>query len=67
MGAKTHILQRPVSAARDEQPSHSMLIRRYSPRMNTKLHAVTDENGRPISLLMTAGQISDYTCPPTVG
>ena len=28
--------------------------------MNTKLHAVTDANGRPISLLMTAGQVSDY-------
>lgn len=28
--------------------------------MNTKLHAVTDANGRPISLFMTAGQISDY-------
>ena len=29
--------------------------------MNTKLHAVTDAKGRPISLFMTAGQISDYT------
>ena len=29
--------------------------------MNTKLHAVTDANGRPISLFMTAGQFSDYT------
>ena len=29
--------------------------------MNTKLHAVTDENGRPISFFMTAGEISDYT------
>ena len=29
--------------------------------MNTKLHAVTDANGRPISLFMTAGQVSDYT------
>ena len=28
--------------------------------MNTKLHAVTDANGRPISLFMTAGQVSDY-------
>jgi transposase len=27
----------------------------------TKLHAVTDENGRPISFFMTAGEISDYT------
>lgn len=29
--------------------------------MNTKLHAVTDARGRPISFLMTAGQVSDYT------
>lgn len=29
--------------------------------MNTKLHAVTDAHGRPVSFFMTAGQISDYT------
>ena len=29
--------------------------------MNTKLNVVTDENGRPIRFLMTAGEISDYT------
>ena len=29
--------------------------------MNTKLHAVTDANGRPMSFIMTAGQVSDYT------
>ena len=29
--------------------------------MNTKLHAVTDANGRPLSFSMTAGQVSDYT------
>ncbi|BAK84277.1 transposase [Komagataeibacter medellinensis NBRC 3288] len=29
--------------------------------MNTKLYAVTDQNGRPLSFFMTAGQISDYT------
>jgi len=28
--------------------------------MNTKLHAVTEANGRPISLFITAGQVSDY-------
>nr|WP_269769765.1 transposase [Sphingomonas formosensis] len=28
--------------------------------MNTKLHAVTDANGRSLSFFMTAGQISDY-------
>jgi transposase len=29
--------------------------------MNTKLHAVTDAEGRPIRFYMTAGQVSDYT------
>ena len=29
--------------------------------MNTKLHAVTDRNGRPLDFFMTAGHISDYT------
>jgi hypothetical protein len=29
--------------------------------MNTKLHAVTDANGRPLRFFMTAGQVSDYT------
>ncbi len=29
--------------------------------MNVKLHAVTDASGRPLSFLVTAGQVSDYT------
>ena len=29
--------------------------------MNTKLHAVTDADGRPIRFFMTEGQVSDYT------
>jgi transposase len=29
--------------------------------MKTKLHAVTDANGRPLGFFITAGQISDYT------
>jgi transposase len=28
--------------------------------MNTKLHAVTDADGRPIRFFMTAGQVSDF-------
>lgn len=28
--------------------------------MNTRLHSVTDANGRPISFFITAGQVSDY-------
>jgi hypothetical protein len=37
------------------------LMGRTKGGMNTKLHAVTDANGRPLSFFMTAGQISDYT------
>ena len=29
--------------------------------MNTKLDAITDANGRPLSFFITAGQVSDYT------
>jgi len=29
--------------------------------MNTKLHAITDADGRPIRFFMSAGQVSDYT------
>ncbi len=29
--------------------------------MNTKLHAVSDAEGRPLQFFMTAGQVSDYT------
>ncbi len=29
--------------------------------MNTKLHAVADAQGRPLSFFMTAGQASDHT------
>ena len=28
--------------------------------MNTKLHAVTDDSGRPVRFFITAGQVSDY-------
>jgi len=29
--------------------------------MNTKLHAVTDADGRPMRFFMTAGQVGDHT------
>ena len=29
--------------------------------MNTKLHAVTDADDRPIRFFITAGEVSDYT------
>ncbi len=37
------------------------LIGRTKGGMNTKLHAVSDANGRTISFFITAGQVSDYT------
>ncbi len=37
------------------------LIGRTNGGMNNKLHAVTDANGCPINLFMTAGQVSEYT------
>jgi hypothetical protein len=37
------------------------LIGRTKGGMNTKLHAVADSQGRPLSFFMTAGQVSDYT------
>ena len=36
------------------------LIGRTQGGMNTKLHAVCDSRGRPLSFYMTAGQVSDY-------
>jgi len=35
-------------------------IERTKGGMSTKLHAITDANGRPLSFCITAGQISDY-------
>ena len=34
--------------------------------MNTKLHAIADANGGPLSFFMTAGQVSDYTGAATL-
>ncbi len=36
------------------------MIGRTKGDMNTKLHAVADANGRPLSFVMTAGQVSDF-------
>ena len=44
----------------DKKGDLRRLIGRTKGSMNTKLHAVTDANGRPISFFMTAGQVSDY-------
>ncbi|WP_368925639.1 IS5 family transposase [Brevundimonas vancanneytii] len=52
---------RTASSLRGKKGGLGRLIGRTKGGMNTKLHAVTDANGRPISLFMTAGQVSDYT------
>jgi transposase len=36
------------------------LIGRTKGGMNTKLHAICDNQGRPLTLFVTAGQVSDY-------
>lgn len=43
------------------EKSLDRLIGRTKCGMNTKLHAITDANGRPLSFFMTAGRVRDYT------
>ncbi|BAU38479.1 transposase [Acetobacter pasteurianus NBRC 101655] len=52
---------RTASSLRLKKGDPGRLIGRTKGGMNTKLHAVTDQNGRPLSFFMTAGQVSDYT------
>ncbi|MFT9026599.1 IS5 family transposase [Acetobacter indonesiensis] len=52
---------RTASSLRFKKGARGRLIGRTKGGMNTKLHAVTDRNGRPLDFFMTAGQISDYT------
>ncbi|WP_085979701.1 IS5 family transposase [Roseobacter sp. SK209-2-6] len=52
---------RTASSLRLKKGGRGRLIGRTKGEINTKLHAVTDTNGRPIRFFMTAGQISDYT------
>ena len=52
---------RPASSLREKRGGAGRLIGRTKGGMNTKLHAVTDARGRPISFFMTVGQVSDYT------
>ena len=52
---------RTASSLRVKKGDLGRLIGRTKGGMNTKLHAVTDANGRPLSFFMTAGQVSDYT------
>lgn len=52
---------RTASSLRVKKGGVGRLIGRTKGGMNTRLHVVTDANGRPISFFMTAGQVSDYT------
>ncbi|WP_415518859.1 MULTISPECIES: IS5 family transposase [Gluconobacter] len=52
---------RTASSPAVKKGAPGSLIGRTKGVMNTKLHAVTDRNGRPLDFFMTAGQISDYT------
>lgn len=51
---------RTASSLRVKKGGAGRLIGRTKGGMNTKLHAVTDTNGRPISFFMTAGHVSHY-------
>ncbi|MFT8462226.1 IS5 family transposase [Acetobacter persici] len=52
---------RTASSLRLKKGARGRLIGRTKGGINTKLHAVTDRNGRPLDFFMIAGQISDYT------
>ena len=51
----------PAVEKRGPDDQRGRLIGRTKGGMNTKLHAVTDAEGRPIRVFMTAGEVSDYT------
>ncbi|WP_408887290.1 IS5 family transposase [Komagataeibacter oboediens] len=52
---------RTASSLRPKKGDPGRLIGRIRGGMNTKLNAITDQSGQPLSFFMTAGQISDYT------
>ena len=51
---------RPASSLAVKKGGRGCLIGRTKGRMNTKLHAICDSQGRPLNLFVTAGQGSDY-------
>ena len=61
IGATYLKAHRTASSLRVKKGDLGRLIGRTKGGMNTKLHAVADANGRPLSFFMTAGQVSDYT------
>ena len=52
---------RAASSLQVKKGDLSPLIGRIKDSMNTKLHAATDAEGRPLSFVMTAGQGSNHT------
>lgn len=50
-----------VSSLSLDKAQKGRLIGRTKGGLNTKLHAVSDAEGRPIRFFLSAGQVSDYT------
>lgn len=62
MAAVTYLkAHRTASSLRVSEGDLGRLIDCTKAGMNTKLHAVSDADWRPLSSFMTAGQVSDYT------
>ena len=53
-------VQRTASHLRVKKGDAGRLIGRTKGGMSTKFHALTDTSGRPISFIMTAGQVRHY-------
>ncbi|EAR52144.1 ISSpo7, transposase [Oceanicola granulosus HTCC2516] len=51
---------RTASSLGVKKGGRGRLIGRTKGGMNTKLHAISDSQGRPLDLLVTAGEVSDY-------
>lgn len=62
---REQLARAPQGAPDCSQPAQRGALPRHIGRtkngLNSKLHAVCDSQGRPRSLLLTVGQISDYT------
>ncbi len=57
----THLkAHRTASSMGLKNNGRGRLIGRTKGGLNSKLHAVTDDMGRPVRLLLTAGNVSDY-------
>ncbi|WP_370639762.1 IS5 family transposase [Asticcacaulis sp. AND118] len=56
----THLKAHRTAASLPKKRGFPRLLGRTKGGLNSKLHAVTDPRGRPIRLLLTAGQVSDF-------